>query len=116
MSAANYDLKIEQGADFNLPMLLKNGDGSVMDLTNYTARMHIRRYVFDEEFLIELTTANARLVFSIVTGTLTIRLTAAETAALTECHGVYDLELVHNGGNVIRLIEGSVVISPEVTR
>jgi hypothetical protein len=116
MSAAKYNLTIEQGADLNLSMLLKNGDGSVMDLTNYTARMHIRRYVFEDEFLLELTTGNGRIVFSLVTGTLTLRLTSAETAALTECHGVYDLELVHSSGNVIRLIEGAVSISPEVTR
>jgi hypothetical protein len=116
MAATKYDLTIEQGVSLNLSMFLKNPDNSVMDLSGYTARMHIRQYVFDTSFLIELTTENGRIVFSIVNGSLTLRLTASETAILSVKRAVYDLELVHSSGNVIRLIEGTVNISTEVTR
>jgi hypothetical protein len=43
-------------------------------------------------------------------------ITAAQTSALKAGTYVYDLELEAPNGEVIRLIEGRFVITPEVTR
>ena len=116
MAAAQYDLIIEQGADFSKSLILKNPDGSVKDLINHTARMQIRRYVFDETVLLEASTVNGKIILNTVTGTVTIKFTNTDTASLTGKAGVYDLELINSLGEVNRLIKGSVLIDPEVTR
>jgi hypothetical protein len=64
---------------------------------------------------LELTTANGRISLTNA-GVITLALTATETAALAAGRYVYDLELVSSGGQVTRLLEGVVTVSPEVTR
>jgi hypothetical protein len=39
-----------------------------------------------------------------------------DTGAIDWDGGVWDLEIVHPGGEVTRLAQGSVSVSPEVTR
>lgn len=48
-------------------------------------------------------------------GQFQLVLTAAETALLAWSEGVYDIEIV-DGATVVRIIEGSILVSPEVTR
>ena len=50
-------------------------------------------------------------------GTVTVNVGATQSAALPAPFlGVYDLEIASPGGTVIRLVEGSCRITPEVTR
>lgn len=56
-------------------------------------------------------------------GTITIVLSASETASLPVTSdfgdawaGVYDLEVESSGGEVTRLLEGAFYVTPEVTR
>lgn len=109
------DRMIEQGASWRL-LLLWNGDSSPINLTGYTARMQIRKSATSSAALLELTTENSRITLGGVAGTITLTLTAADTAAITWTSGVYDLELVDSGGGVRRLIQGAVRVSREVTR
>jgi hypothetical protein len=64
---------------------------------------------------LELTTVNGRISLTNA-GVITLSLTATETAALAAGRYVYDLEMVSSGGQVTRLLEGVVTVSPEVTR
>lgn len=116
MPAASYNLTIEQGADFIKSFVLKNSDDTIKDLTGYTARMQIRQYVFSEEVEYEATTENAKLLINVGTGTVQMRFPSSDTSAFTIKRGVYDLELIDSSGQVIRLIQGNVQISREVTR
>jgi hypothetical protein len=116
MPAAIYNLTIEQGADFSKSFVLKNPDGSVKDLTNHTARMQVRQYVFEETVLLEATTENGGITLNVVTGTLTVKFSSALTSTLTMKAGVYDIELINSTGEVNRLLKGFVNFDPEVTR
>ena len=42
MSAATYNFNLDQGANFVLDLVMKE-DGSVKDLTGYSARAQLRR-------------------------------------------------------------------------
>jgi hypothetical protein len=42
--AARYDITIEQGASFELPLTLQHSNGTVYNLTGYTGRGQIRKY------------------------------------------------------------------------
>lgn len=124
MTAANFNFEvnsegtpyIEQGASFRVPLIWKDSDGLPNDLTDYTARMQVRAAKEATDILLELTSENGRLVLGGLDGTITITLTATETAAIDWCKGVYDLEVVAPDGFVTRLLEGRVSVSKEVTR
>ncbi len=116
MTAGTYTVTIEQGASFSLPLTWKDPLGTAIDLTGYTARMHVREDVESSTAFITLTTENGGIALGGTAGTITLSMTAAATAALTQSKGVYDLELVSGGGSVTRLLEGIVHIRREVTR
>ena len=86
------------------------------DLTGYTARMQIRETLESTTTLEELTTSNGGITLGGTAGTITLLLTATETAALTFETAVYDLEIVSGAGVVTRLMHGKVVLVDEVTR
>lgn len=118
MPAAKYDLLIEQGADYSKSIILKNPDGSVKDLTNVTLHLQIREYHFSDTVLLEGNSlgANPNLIVNIPTGTVTIKFSHSQTSSLTIRKGVYDLEMTTPTSEVIRLMQGAVIVDPEVTR
>lgn len=86
-----------------------------VDLSNYTARMQIRKKLKDADVLLTLTTENGGIVLNNTTKTITINITATQTAALTFNSAVYDLEFI-NSGIVTRFAEGNLLLQQEVTR
>lgn len=116
MAAASHDFTIEQGVTTSKSFVWKDSEGTVIDLTGYSARMQIRSSIDSTTTLLSATNANGQLVITAAQGKVTLTLTATETAALDFSTGVYDLELVSNAGVVTRLVEGSVTLSKEVTK
>ena len=111
------NLTIYQGATFQRTWSITKEDGTPYSMASWTARMQIRSKKKDTEFLIELTTENDGIVLenTVDASTITLYISPTNTAALTS-GGVYDLELVDTGGDVVRIMEGSVTLSTEVTR
>ena len=66
--------------------------------------------------MLSLTTANSKLVITGAQGKVTIKMTAAETQTLTQRRYVYDLRVLSPTSVATRLLEGSIQVSPEVTR
>ena len=118
--ADEQTLNIDQGAYWSQVIEWQDANSAPINLTGYTARMQIRRKVTSADSLLELTTTNGRITLGGVLGTITLAIAAADTAALpatpSDRRWYYDLELVPAGGNVVRLLQGRVVVSPEVTR
>lgn len=86
-----------------------------VSLAGYTARMQIRKKLKDTEVVLSLTTENGGIVFDNNLKTITITMTAEQTAALTFNSAVYDLEFISEG-TVTRFAEGSLTLQQEVTR
>jgi hypothetical protein len=78
--------------------------------------MHVRTTAAATTTLVELTTTNSRIALGGIAGTVTLTISATDTAALTPGKYVYDLELVSGGGIVSRIIEGNFIVKAEVTR
>jgi hypothetical protein len=95
--AGKYDITIEQGAGFELPITFE-ADGDPVDLTDCTARMQARAKVGAAEKLIELTTENGGIELGGTDGTVTLSMTAAATADLNFTKAVYDLEMIPGAG------------------
>jgi hypothetical protein len=115
MAATTYDILIEQGATFSQLVTYKD-NGVAVNLTGYTARMQVRATLESASTLVELTTANSRIALGGTAGTITLTISATDTAGLTAGRGVYDLELVSGSGIVTRLLQGVATISRNVTR
>ena len=114
--AEEYDFNIDQGATFQKLIVWKDPDGNAIDLTDYTARMQIRKTVNSNEVLVEATTENGYITLGGADGTINISIPASVTENFTFRRGVYDLELESSGGIVTRLLQGCVFVSREVTR
>jgi len=116
MPAGKHNIYIEQGATWSLPLRWQDADEVPIDLTGFTARMHIRKKVTDPAYEIELTTEDGGITLGGVDGTINLFIGAADTSLIDIKTGAYDLELVSPGGVVTRLLEGAVTVSFEVTR
>lgn len=115
MKAGTYNITVDQGTDWSEVYTVKNSNDTPVNLTGYTARMHVRRDYDATTTLVELTTENGRIALGGAAGTITLTLSAAVTAGITRS-GVYDIELVSAGGLVYRPLRGDFVLRREVTR
>lgn len=117
MTAGQHDITIEQGATFRLSLVWRDSAGALIDVTGYTARMQVRRrHTTEDPPALSLTSAAGDIVLGGAAGTIVITAAATVTDDIDFKTGVYDLEMEDVDGFVTRLIEGSVTITPEVTR
>lgn len=106
--AQKANITIDQGATFSSGIDLLNDNDEPVDVTNYVARGQIRKHY---------TSTNAvSFTTTLSNGSLVISLTAAQTANIVSGRYVYDIELVDPSNTVIRILEGIVTVTPEVTR
>jgi len=115
MQPGSLDFLMPKGSTFSRTLTWKVS-GSAVNLTNYTARMQARTSHASSTAVLDMTTANSKITLGGTAGTITLTLSAADTAAITQSSLAYDLELVSAGGVVTRLVEGQIVLTPEVTR
>lgn len=120
MSAQVINLEVEQGSTWRFQMNWKNADGTPINLTGCSALSHWRTSIDDPTILLTLSTENNRVVLDAATGSITLKLSAIETASIAFTSAVYDLEIYFpsNGGEipVYRLIKGKVKVLKEITR
>jgi hypothetical protein len=124
MPAAKYDLHVETGATFRLSFVYGRRTGATdvdgnpvvepYDLTGCTARMQIRQSI-GRDVLVQADT-DAGIVIDGPAGRIVVTLTDEQTATLVVRRGVYDLEVEYPSGDVVRVLEGKVTISANVTR
>ncbi len=112
MPAQTVNLLVEQGATFSRTVRLKQADGTPVDLTGWSGRGQIRRTVRDETVLASFTV----VIVDPSEGAFSIGLAAATTAGFDTRPAVYDIELVDGAGGVMRVLQGAITVSPEVTR
>src|SRR6476659_7821206 len=122
--AAHQNLDCDQGAKFSQSLLWKDGDGAVIDLTGYTARMEIRSEIASADIILTLETnpkpgggaGNGRITLGEVDETpgvplynILLEIDGSDTAALPTNNEKqvwrYDLELLpaDSEDNVVRL-------------
>jgi hypothetical protein len=116
MPAGKYNITCEQGATLVRVFTYQNDDESVVNLSGYTASMQVRSTAKSATIITELSTFNNRITIDGDAGTITLTLTAGDTAVLPIVRAVYDLELTAPDSTVLRLLEGTFTVVPEVTR
>lgn len=114
MPAGIYHFTCEQGATFTRDVEVTNFDDTVRSLAGFTARMQVRKDLAAASALIELTTENGGISITPNTGTVSLSISAADTAAL-QFSGIYDLELIGASAVVERLLQGNFNLDMNVT-
>lgn len=112
--ALRYDMRINQGETFQLAIPVLDANSSPVSLSGMTARAQVRSYVQSAAPLYEWSTTNGNLAFNGSDVVLTVP--AATSSLWTWRTGAWSLELVDTNGNTTLLVEGYVIVHPEVTR
>lgn len=106
INALNYNTYISGGVlEYNQPV----------DLAGFTARMQLRVKLDDITPITELTSSNGGIVIDNTLKTISIYISAIDTAAFSFNTALYSLELV-NGLIVTPFAAGSISLIKEVTR
>jgi hypothetical protein len=108
--ATTINLNVDAGATFVVEFEYTNEDGSLFDLTGYTALMQIRDMPTAPNFVLQIV-PTLNVTFGLIIATLS----AAQTSTLTNSSYVYAIEL-YSGQTVIRPVQGRVIVSPEIVR
>jgi hypothetical protein len=113
MSAARYNLVIDQGSDFAVSMVIKE-DGTVKDLSGFSARAQMRS---SKNTTAVAATFTCTVESPPTAGTIVMSLNAATSSALTAGTFYYDMEVyTASDATVTRLIQGTVEVTREITR
>jgi hypothetical protein len=111
--SAKYNLVCDQATTFNFQFQIKN-DSTPWNLTGYTGVMTVRPFVGAQTETVVASTANGRMVLTVLTGRINITIDAATTAAIAAGRYSYDLVL-DSGSEVTRILEGKFVVTGAVT-
>ena len=107
------ELTVEQGASYSTTVTVNGSDGSPTNLTNYTAAAQLRKSYYS---------SNAAATFSVSTGNdpslgiITMSLDAANTANIYPGRYVYDVYVTSGSTQRIRVLEGIINVTPQVTK
>ena len=112
MAAGTYNFTLEQGSTFSRQITVQE-NGTALNLTGYTARMQMRSTHDSSSIALTFTAAIASPASN---GKINLGATATATAAVEEGIYVYDLEIESSAGTVTRILEGTITVTPEVTR
>jgi hypothetical protein len=111
MSAGTYNFTIEQGTTFRRVLTLQE-NGTAMNLTGYSVASQMRS-THDSASIVATFTGT---VSNAATGQITLSMTNTTTSGIDEALYVYDIEITSAGGDVTRILQGTVTVTPEVTR
>lgn len=119
MTAATLNLEIECGADFAQTITLKDSEDAPIDITTYSFTSMVKVSAADSDALVSFTVTKA---VDQTTGTFTLSLTNAQTAALFAPGDVSSetMTLVYDVVQTVgivksRIIQGSITVYPGVT-
>ena len=112
MAAGKHNFTIEQGSTFNREITVQE-NSQALNLTGYSARMQMRSTHDSSTIALTITASVANPANQ---GKINLTAAATATAAVEEGIYVYDLEIESSAGNVTRILEGQVTVTPEVTR
>ena len=133
-------MKSTRGEDWSFVYTHKDAAGALIDLTGYTARMAVRP-TLNSSLAAYLSTGsdavNGSIALGGVAGTVTLSMTAADSAKMADEFAtviaefiedkravvsedktvkyIYDLELVSGAGAVTRALQGCFYVNREVT-
>lgn len=113
MGAIYAELTLDQGADFSSAITLTNDDGSVINCTNYQFSSQIRKSYYSANATADFVVSSSS---DFSNGEVVLTLTAANTANIKPGRYLYDLKMSNTPNGTLRVVEGIITVTPQVTR
>jgi len=113
-----YNLCIKQGETYDIRFIYWEDEACTIpvNLTGATAEMQIRQAHSSPTAEWSGSTVGGEITLVGAEGIVDVQIDSVTTTAFTFAEAVYDLELTMPSGDVIRMVEGSVTTTEEVTR
>lgn len=106
------NLYIDQGTTFSTIIDLTNQDGSPINLATYTVQSQMRK-----SYQSSTATSFTASVFNAAKGQIKLELSPSATSNIQAGRYLYDIEITNsNTQEKFRVLEGIVVLTPEITR
>lgn len=110
-----FDIVIDAGTDYFLETTYVDYVTNLpINITGYTADLKVRPFRESPVLLLEMSTANGRILLNGPSGGVTAHFLPADTAPASQItawnEGVYDLLLTDPNGIVVRLLRGKVIV------
>lgn len=102
---------VDQGSYFSRFITLVTPAGTTFDLTGYTVSAQMRKHTSSSiGYTIPCTIVDAQA------GKIKMRLNAASTESIPAGRYLYDIEVADDAGERLRVVEGIITITPQITR
>jgi hypothetical protein len=113
--AVQYNVEIDQGADWFFNVTYEQPAGTPVNITSYTAALQLRSLPETPTAVLSLATGSG-ITITGVSGLVAVHATAAQTGGIVSGDYYYDLEITSPQGIVTRLVQGQALVNPQVTR
>ncbi len=115
MTPGKINFLCPQGATFQKTVTIEI-DQTPLNLSGYSSRLQVRENYYSANTIVNLLSSGSGLTISASAGIIDIFIEDEVTKNFPAGTFVYDLEIESVNGNVDRVLEGSFIITPEVTR
>ena len=105
------NLYIDQGTTYSAIITLTNQDGSVMNLDGYTVKSQFRK-----SYQSSTAVSFVASVYNAAAGQVRLELAPETTTNIKAGRYLYDIEVTSGTNEKLRVLEGIVVITPEITK
>lgn len=105
------NLYIDQGTTFSSIITLTNQDGSLMNLAGYTVKSQFRKSYQTSQAYNFIAS-----VYDAATGKVRLQLSATDSSEIKSGRYLYDIEITSSANEKFRVLEGIIIITPEITK
>lgn len=105
------NLYIDAGADYSIIVTANQGNGDPLNLTGYTVKSQVRKS-YASPTAYDFTAS----IFAATSGKIRLSMTATQTSAIKPGRYLYDVEITSAIGEKRRVLEGIIIITPEITQ
>lgn len=114
MEEVNF--KVVQGDTFKMRVTYRNPDSTVIDLSDYSAKMDVRNEPAGKILCARINSTSG-IDIDALNGTLDIEFTPAQTRKFTTPSAAYQLKIINNAtGEQHTLVRGYLSVTPAVVR
>ena len=109
------DFVVPQGVTYPVKMRYLDANDAVIDLSGYSVQAQLRKQYDQAVADVDCTIANGK-AFLDVDNYFGFTLSPSDTSALAATTYFFDIIVTSSGGDVTRAMEGTISITPEVTK